>query len=77
LVRGGKVVAIGSQSRGGSVQLSRYAGGRRARELGAVGIGDMTIEAATVKLMYLLGTLESPEAVRDALQLPIAGELTS
>jgi len=72
----GRVVAIASQSENGRVDLDRYAGGRLAQELGAVGIGDMTVEAAAVKLMYLLGTLGDPAAVRTALTVPLAGEIT-
>ncbi len=75
LIEAGTVVAVGSQARGGRVDLGRYAGGRLARELGAVDIGDMTLEAATVKLMYLLGSCDSPRGVREALPVPIAGEI--
>jgi L-asparaginase len=76
LTDSGKLVAIGSQSPNGRVDLERYSGGRLARENGAIGIGDMTLEAATVKLMYLFGTLDSVEEVRRAMPVPIAGELT-
>jgi L-asparaginase len=76
LVDTGKVVAIGSQSPNGTVDLKRYAGGRRAWELGAVGTGDMTLQASTVKLMYLAGTLDSPEEMRRNVQVPLAGEIT-
>jgi L-asparaginase len=76
LVSAGKVVAIGSQSRNGKVDLNRYAGGRLAHDSGAVSIGDMTLEAATVKLMYLAGTLSTPDAIRDAVPRPIAGEVS-
>jgi L-asparaginase len=72
----GRIVAFASQAENGRVDLDRYAGGRLAVELGAVGIGDMTIEAAAVKLMYLLGTLDDPAQVRTALAVPIAGEIT-
>jgi len=72
----GRVVAIASQSENGRVDLERYAGGRLAKDFGAVGIGDMTVEAATVKLMYLLGTLPCAAAVRAALPVPLAGETT-
>lgn len=75
LVEAGKVVAVGTQATHGRVDLGRYAGGRLLRDAGAVGIGDMTLEAAAVKLMYLLGTLDSPERVRQELIRPIAGEL--
>lgn len=70
-----RVVAIASQALHGSVDLGAYVGGRLAEKLGAVGTADMTVEAAAVKLMYLLATTDSPEAVRDALCVPIAGEV--
>jgi L-asparaginase len=76
LVDAGKVVAIGSQSLSATVDLTRYAGGRLAQEAGAVGIGDMTLPAATVKLMYLAGTLANADETRAALTVPIAGEVT-
>jgi L-asparaginase len=72
----GIVVAIGSQSMHGRVDLARYAGGRLAMEAGAVGIADMTIEAAAVKLMYLLATCASPAEIKERLCVPIAGEVT-
>jgi len=77
LTAAGKLVAIGSQSPNGRVNLDRYSGGRLARDAGAIGIGDMTLEAATVKLMYLFGTLGSVEEVRKAMPVPIAGELST
>lgn len=77
LVERGKVVAIGSQSPKGTVDLTRYAGGRLALESGCVGTGDMTLPAATVKLMYLAETLGSGEATSRALSVPIAGEITA
>ncbi len=77
LTQAGKVVAIGSQSPKASVDLTRYSGGRLAEECGAIGIGDMTIQAATVKLMYLSGILDSPDAIKKALPAPIAGEITT
>lgn len=76
LTEAGVVVAIGSQSLHGRVDLSRYAGGRLASDAGAVGTGDMTIEAAAVKLMYLLHRCPGPSAVRAELCSPIAGEVT-
>ncbi len=76
LTDGGKLVAIGSQSPNGRVDLDQYSGGRLARDAGAIGIGDMTLEAATVKLMYLFGTLGSADEVREAMPVPIAGELS-
>jgi L-asparaginase len=77
LVDEGVVVAIGSQSRNGGVDLDRYAGGRLAHDQGAMGIGDMTLEAAMVKLMYLAGSVASPDEIRDGLAIPIAGEIST
>jgi L-asparaginase len=76
LIEAGVVVAIGSQSPHGRIDLHDYAGGRLAREIGAVGTEDMTLEAAAVKLMYLLGTLDDSAEVRQQLAVPIAGEVT-
>lgn len=76
LTSAGIVVAIGSQANHGRVDLDRYAGGRAAAEAGAVGIADMTLDAAIVKLMYLLGTYPDRDDVRKRLCRPIAGEVT-
>lgn len=76
LTASGIVVAVGSQSPHGKIDLDLYAGGRLARAMGAVGIADMTIEAASVKLMYLLGADLPPAEVGRRLTLPIAGEVS-
>jgi L-asparaginase len=76
LTERGKVVAIGTQASHGGVDLGRYAGGRLARECGAIGTGDMTLEASAVKLMYLLGTHGDPDQVRRRFPVPLAGEIT-
>ncbi|MDX1389977.1 MAG: asparaginase domain-containing protein, partial [Acidobacteriota bacterium] len=76
LVDRGIVVAMGSQATHGRVDLGLYPGGRRARDAGVVGTGDMTIEAAAVKLMYLLGSFDDPEEVRARMERPIAGEIS-
>lgn len=74
LTGAGRVVVVTSQAVHGRVDLDMYAGGRLARDCGAIGAGDMTIEAATVKLMYLLGTLGRADEVRAAYAAPLAGE---
>jgi len=76
LAASGVVVAIASPSPHGAVDLGRYAGGRKARQAGAIGIGDMTSEAAAVKLMYLLGTYRDADEARRRLAVPLAGEIT-
>jgi len=76
LGQAGIVVAIASQSVHGRVDIARYAGGRLAMDAGAVGIADMTVEAASVKLMYLLATCRNPADIKSRLCVPIAGEVT-
>ncbi len=76
LAGAGVVVAIVCPSLHGQVDLDAYAGGRRARAAGAVGAGDMTLEACATKLMYLIGSGASPEEIRQRLPVPLAGEIT-
>lgn len=70
------IIVITSQAPYDSVDLTKYESGRRALELGALGAGDMTVEAAVTKLMHLLGRYEKTDRVREQFQQPIAGEIT-
>ncbi|MEB3185976.1 MAG: asparaginase [bacterium] len=72
----GKVVAIATQAHAGAVDLGLYACGQMLERAGAVGCGDMTVEAATVKLMHLWGELGDADRVRRNLRVPLAGELS-
>ena len=74
--RKGKIVAICSQALRGAVDLALYECGRLAAHAGAVSCGDMTVEAASVKLMFLLGQLDSPAKVVKNLIVPLAGEIS-
>jgi L-asparaginase len=53
--KAGKPVVISSQCPHGEVDLEAYEPGVRARQAGAISAGDMTSEAAVVKLMHALG----------------------
>ncbi|MBO9541360.1 asparaginase [bacterium] len=75
--KSGKVVAIASQAMSGAVDLDLYECGARAAQAGAVSCGDMTVEAATVKLMFLLGQLGSAQRAAKNLGVPLAGEITA
>ncbi|MNY67526.1 glutamyl-tRNA(Gln) amidotransferase subunit D [compost metagenome] len=59
------------------MDLGLYECGARAARAGAVSCGDMTVEAATVKLMFLLGQLGSAHRVAKNLGVPLAGEITT
>ncbi|HWV38140.1 MAG TPA: asparaginase [Vulgatibacter sp.] len=65
-----------SQSEKNAVSLSLYESGAAALELGAVGGGDMTPEAAVVKLMHALAYGEGVDDVRELLLSDLAGERT-
>ena len=58
-------VVIGSQAAHDAVDLSTYRSGRAALELGVLSAGDMTLEAALTKSMFLLGNLS------DSSQFPV------
>lgn len=75
-VRGGKIVVMNTQCVEGRVSLDLYECGRRAADLGAVGCGDMTLEASLVKLQYLLGRSARREEVLEQFGRDLAGELT-
>lgn len=70
----GKIVALTSQSLSGAVDLGLYECGSRAASVGALSCADMTVEAAAVKLMFLLGQFDSREKVARNFALPLAGE---
>jgi L-asparaginase len=74
----GKLVAVSSQALTGHVDLSLYESGQRALEAGALSCADMTVEAAVVKLMYLLGRFnEDTRQVARNFAVSLAGELTA
>lgn len=70
----GVAVVLHSQCLRGAVDLGAYEGGRAALEAGAIGTGAMTVEAATVKLMWLLGQGLTGQALRAAFAVDLAGE---
>lgn len=70
------VVVIGSQSIHGSVDLGLYSSGKAAANVGAIGLNDMTMEAALVKLMLLCGQNADRETIVSMFQQSIAGEMS-
>ncbi len=74
LVDAGVPVALRSQCLRGTVDLGAYEGGRAALDAGAMATGSMTLEAATVKLMHLLGQGLAGDALRAAYATDLAGE---
>ncbi|MEQ8880254.1 MAG: asparaginase [Cyclobacteriaceae bacterium] len=64
-----------SQCSGGEVLQGRYETSKRLKELGVLGGGDITTEAAITKMMFLLGTEKNKSLVRKKLIKPLNGEM--
>ena len=75
-VDGGLVVVNVTQCLSGSVDQSLYSTGKGLQNCGVVGAGDMTIEAALTKLMYLLGRYSDPQKVKKRFAENLRGELS-
>ena len=73
----GKIIVNISQCLQGAVEMSRYDCGYHLQEAGVISGRDMTVESAVTKLMFLQSHYpDSPETVRQLMQLSIRGEMT-
>jgi len=75
LVDMGKILIMCSQAPFDAVDLHKYESGRRAAEIGIISAGPMTMEAATTKIMYLLGLNTDPLILRNEFLEDFAGEI--
>lgn len=71
----GVIVLNISQCPGGTVIQGKYETSRDLQQIGVIGGGDMTTEAAVTKLMLLLGEYGA-EKTREMVSQSLAGELT-
>jgi L-asparaginase len=76
VARSGAVVVLVTQCGHGGVRPELYASGQAALDAGAVPGGDLTVEAAMVKSMHLLGQGLAGDALRDAIGADLAGEMS-
>jgi len=76
-VKAGVCVVACTQCNTGSVMMGHYATGRSLIQAGVVSANDMTVEATSCKLAYLLGREDlSLAEVRDLMGVNLRGELT-
>lgn len=67
-------VIITSQMENGVTNLHAYEAGYKALQIGAVGAGDMTIEATVTKLMWILSKTNELPKIKSLMEEDIAGE---
>ncbi len=72
----GLVIVNVTQCGEGAVAMGRYETGAGLLALGVVSGGDMTPEAALVKLQFLLGRGDDPDTVKKLMQQNLRGELS-
>ena len=72
LLENGKLVVMATQVVHEGSDLGVYAVGREAEELGRLGTGDMTLEAAVTKVMWILGQTRDPDTIRSMFTTTIA-----
>lgn len=70
----GMVLLNITQCLAGSVSMEQYASGKHLLKAGVISGGDMSIEAAVVKLMYLLAISKSRTEVESSLVESLKGE---
>ncbi len=71
----GCFVIVSSQCAFGQTNLSLYAVGRAALDVGAMSAYDMTSEATVVKLAWVLGHTRDPAKVREMMSTDYIGEM--
>ncbi len=72
----GIVLAVTSQCTKGTVSIGTYAASRSLAESGAVGVYDMTTEAAVAKLYYLFTKYGDTDTVRRLMATELRGEIS-
>ena len=72
LLQKGKLIVMAAQVVHEGSDLGVYAVGHEAEELGLLETGDMTLEAAVTKVMWILGQTKDPDTIRSMFTTTIA-----
>ena len=73
----GVVILNVTQCKAGAVKMRQYAASCDMDRIGVVGAGDITVEAAITKMMYLLGNFPNDkEHIRERLSQSLRGEIS-
>lgn len=75
-LRRGLIIVNVSQCRGGAVNMESYDTGVKLKNMGVLSGYDITLEAAVVKLMFLLGQSLPLDRIKELFEESLAGELT-
>lgn len=75
-VENGIIVLIVTQCKTGRVELGRYESSRKLFEAGAISGYDITTEAATTKMMIMLGQGLSTDEIKGCMNRSLKGEIT-
>ncbi len=75
-IENGGIILNITQCNSGSVQQGKYETSSFFDKIGVISGKDMTTEAALAKMMYLLGSESSKEAVQQKLAISLQGEMT-
>jgi L-asparaginase len=74
-MKNGVIIYNVSQCIGGEVIQGRYETSKRLSDIGVIGGGDITLEAALTKLMFLIGTEKNMNSIKEKLAKPLVGEM--
>lgn len=66
-----------TQCRAGSVEMGRYEASVNLQRAGVVSGGDITVEAAVTKLMFLMGKYSDAKDVKERFGVSLAGEFNN
>lgn len=73
----GKLIVDISQCQGGSVELGKYETSKKLQQMGVISGYDMTFEATTTKLMYLMGQELTLAEISRLMEQSLRGELSA